>query len=162
MDRFRYESSIAYRRHLIVPWVFSRVNERTLYSYSLLSEFGHQGQFHQTENPANLYSTQVERLIEAAKQHLDRHGDPLAIPDFKGDYFQQRYTYRGNLIIVHEAAGKYFYDHYAPHRLQNIAAPKMFPSATACIQWVKDGLDRNAGTPRSRHQPFDGNKSRGK
>ena len=162
MSTFLYEHSISYRRHLIVPWVFSQVNERRLYSYSLLSEFGHQGQFHQAENPADLYSTQVERLIEAAKQHLDRHADPLSIPDFKGDYFQHRYTYRGNLIIVHAAAGKYFYDHYAPHRLHNIAAPKMFPSEAVCIQWVKEGLDRNTGTQGLSNQLFDENKSRGR
>jgi|GEM_PF-526503 len=163
MGSFSYEHSTSYRGHLIVPWIFSTVNNRTLYSYTLLSEFGHQGQFHQAENPAELYAFQPDRLIEAAKAHLDCHADPFAIPDFaRPDYFKCRYIYRGNLIIVHGATDKYFYDHYPPQGLKNIAAPKLFRSEAACLQWVKEGLDRNAGTQAPGDPASEGNKSSGK
>jgi hypothetical protein len=47
------------------------------------------------------------------------------------------------LIVIHEGAGKYFYDHYKPEELNNVAAPKLFKSESDCISWIKQGLDRS-------------------
>ncbi|HCF29927.1 MAG TPA: hypothetical protein DEV81_22615, partial [Cyanobacteria bacterium UBA11049] len=59
------------------------------------------------------------------------------------DSFKSRYTYRNNLIIILEISGKYFYDHYPPDNLNNIAAPRIFSSEAECINWIKQGLERS-------------------
>ena len=145
MPAFLYEESVSYRRHLIVPWIAMDNIEHPRYSYRLLSEFGHQGQFHQAENPAGYYAPQIEQVICAAKQHLDSYVIGLSLADFYPmDYFRDREVYRHNLIILHQMGDRFFYDHYPPNRLGNIAAPKMFASAADCLSWVKQGLDRHA------------------
>jgi hypothetical protein len=45
------------------------------------------------------------------------------------------------LIIVFKEGGKYFYDHYPPELLNNIAAPKLFTSEYECLNWIQQGLD---------------------
>ena len=138
IDRFLYEKSVAYHECLIIPFIFSCVDGQDIYSYSLLSEQGYTSSLHQTENPAQLYSHEAQGIVAIAKQHLDNQ----TILEGSG-YFQQRYTYNHNLIIIHQAGHKCFYDHYAPTRLVNIAAPKIFSSALDCIEWVKSGLQSN-------------------
>jgi hypothetical protein len=139
--RYLYEKSVSYQGHLIIPFVRSRVNRQPVYSYALLAELGHKGLFDQAENPNQLYSCHLKRVIEIAQKHLE---DFFGVVKSPHDYFQNRYTYRHNLIIVHEEMGKFFYDHYLPKVLKNIAAPKIFESETECIDWVKQGIDRNA------------------
>lgn len=138
MSRFLYEQSVAYQECLIIPFVFSCVDDQNIYSYSLLSEQGYTSYLHQAENPAKLYSNHLANIIAIAKQHLDSQ-----VTLEGSDYFKQRYTYNHNLIIIHQAASKCFYDHYTPEKLINIAAPKIFNSASDCIEWVKLGLQRN-------------------
>ncbi len=147
MNRFLYESSVSHRGYLIIPFGTGSVNDKKIYSYQLLCELGNRGKFHQFENPAELYSSSIEKLIAVAKKHLDQFSDILS----QVDYFQSRYTYRDDLIIIHHEARKYFYDHYKPDSLKNIAAPKIFKSEQECITWVKAGLDRS-GTSHSREQ----------
>ncbi|MEM8677068.1 MAG: hypothetical protein AAGF83_24920 [Cyanobacteria bacterium P01_G01_bin.67] len=137
IKRFLYEKSVAYQECLIIPFVYSAIDGRKIYSYALLSEQGYNSILHQAENPAKLYADETEGIVAIAKQHLDTQ----IILEGTG-YFRQRYTYRHNLIIIHQTAGKYFYDHYAPGNLVNIAAPKIFTSAQDCIEWVKTGLER--------------------
>jgi hypothetical protein len=139
MSRLFYEKSVCYKGHLIIPFVFSRINSQSIYSYKLLSELGRKGKFHKAENPAGIYSSNLDEIISIAIEHLDREGD--AIENF--DLFKIRYTYRDNLIIIAHVSGKYFYDHYPPDALNNIAAPKVFRSELECIKWVKQGLDRS-------------------
>lgn len=135
IDRFLYEKSVAYQECLIIPFVFSCVDGQNIYSYSLLSEQGYTSRLHQAENPAKLYSNRLQEIIEIAKQHLDSQ---VILEGSR--YFRQRYTYNHNLIIIHQEARKCFYDHYAPRKLINIAAPKIFDSPLECIDWVKSGL----------------------
>jgi hypothetical protein len=139
--RWLYEKSISYRGHLIIPFRFMaapRLREQPLYSYVLLSELGDDGRLHQAENPGGLCTDSPEGIGAIAQEYLDNHvaGNP------KTDHFKNRYTYRDSLIIIFEMAGKYFYDHYPPDTLNNIAAPKIFTSEQACIDWVKEGMDR--------------------
>jgi hypothetical protein len=47
------------------------------------------------------------------------------------------------LIIVYQLANKYFYDHYKPENLNNVAAPKIFETEQECINWIKEGLDKS-------------------
>ncbi|NES86832.1 MAG: hypothetical protein F6K10_38875 [Moorea sp. SIO2B7] len=139
MDRFLYEKSVSYKGNLIIPFIFSRIENQSIYSYTLLSEQGYKSQLHQSENPAGLYSNRLDDIINIAKKHLDEN-----LANFSSiDYFKDRYTYKNNLIIVHQEAQKAFYDHYPPKKLTNIAAPKIFTTANDCINWVKAGLDRN-------------------
>lgn len=142
MKRLIYENSVSHRGHLIVPFVFGMADGYSIYSYKLLSDLGHKGKFHKSENPAGIYSGGIASLIEIAKEHLDRHTDVLS----QVDYFKYRYTYRHNLIIIYQQCGKYFYDHYPPDSLRNLAAPKLFLSEQACINWIKQGLDRPQAT----------------
>ncbi|MDJ0570284.1 MAG: hypothetical protein QNJ53_14755 [Pleurocapsa sp. MO_192.B19] len=138
ISRFLYEKSEVYQECLIIPFVFSCVDGQNIYSYSLLLEQGYTSQLHQAENPAKLYSNQLTNIIAIAKQHLDSQ------TILEGsNYFRQRYTYNHNLIIIHQEAGKCFYDHYAPDKLINIAAPKIFNSTSDCINWIKLGLQSN-------------------
>lgn len=139
MSRLLYEKSVSYYGHLIIPFIYGRADEQTIYSYKLLSGLGHKGKFHKSENPVGMYSSSVERIVAIAKEHLDENSDVVS----RDDYFKHRYTYRNNLIIVYEVSGKYFYDHYNPYSLNNIAAPKIFKSEYECIRWIKQGLDRS-------------------
>lgn len=140
MSRLLYEKSVSYKGHLIVPFVFGMADGQSIYSYQLLSELGHKGNFHKADNPAGIYSDSVDSIVGVAKEHLDEYSDVVS----REDYFKGRYTYRDNLIIIHEDAGKYFYDHYNPESLNNIAAPKVFQSEHECVKWIKRGLDRNS------------------
>lgn len=137
--RFLYERSLAYRGYLIVPFVETTLVGESIYSYRLLSTMGQNVRFHRAENPAQQYAGQVEQILAIAQAHLDQKSDI----DHHLDHFQERYVYLDNLILISAIASKYFYDHYPPDRLQNIAAPKIFPSEQACIDWVKQGIDRH-------------------
>lgn len=107
-----------------------------IYSYALLSEQGYNSLLHQAENPAQLYASKLAEILAIAKQHLNQQ-----VIVEGTNYFRQRYTYRHNLIILHQAGDKCYYDHYAANSLVNIAAPKVFVSAAQCIEWVKTGLE---------------------
>jgi hypothetical protein len=74
-----------------------------------------------------------------AREHLKENSDVIS----SLDYFKCRYTYKENLIIIYEELGKYFYDHYKPDNLNNLAAPKLFQSEQDCLSWIKQGLDRS-------------------
>ncbi len=137
-ERFLYEKSVAYQECLIIPFVFRCIDSQNIYSYSLLSEQGYTSILHQAENPARLYSNELQGIVAIAKQHLDSQ-----IILEGSHYFQQRYTYHHNLIVIHQQANKCFYDHYAPNKLVNIAAPKVFSCPSDCIAWVKWGLQRS-------------------
>jgi hypothetical protein len=145
MNRLLYEKSISYRGHLIIPWVFSKLENCLIYSYKLLSEQGRMGNFHKVDNPAGLYSDSIEKAIAVAKEHLDHHADDTS----KKDVFQDRYVYRNHLFIIYEEAGKCFYDHYPPENLNNIAAPKIFTSKVECITWITRELARR--TPETKY-----------
>ena len=137
MSQLLYDKSVSYKGNLIIPFVFTRAEGQSIYSYKLLSELGHKGKFHKSENPVGRYSTTVEGIVAIAKEHLDKNSPAVS----RDDYFKRRYTYRNNLIIVYELSGKYFYDHYKPDSLNNIAAPKIFKSESECICWIKQRLD---------------------
>lgn len=138
MNRLLYEKSVSYKGHLIVPFIMSRFGCETIYSYKLLSEQGHHSHFHQVDNLSGICSNSLENIIRNAKQSLDER-----IDSYLGfDDFRERYIYQDNLIILHHHSGKYFYDHYPPTELKNVAAPKLFGSANDCISWIKQGLDR--------------------
>jgi hypothetical protein len=138
MSSLIYEKSVSYKGHLIIPFVFGMVDDQSIYSYKFLSELGHKGKFHKSENPSGIYSNSVEGTIAIAKEYLDENSEFFS----REDYFKHRYTYRQNLIIIHQEVGKYFYDHYKPDTLNNVAAPKIFKSELECIGWIKQGLDR--------------------
>jgi hypothetical protein len=137
MIRFLYEKSVSYKGHLIIPFVFVLAGGQHIYSYALLSDSGHKGRFHKAENPAGIYSDSLDGIVEIAKEHLYRHCPAAGA----GDNFKSRYTYRDNLIIVCQLAGKFFYDHYKPDSLTNVAAPKLFTTESECLNWIKQGLD---------------------
>ncbi|NJM69536.1 MAG: hypothetical protein HC862_04540 [Scytonema sp. RU_4_4] len=137
MSRLLYENSISYKGYLIIPFVFATIDNHDIYSYKLLSEIAHKNQFHKVENPAKIFGGSLENLIEIAKEHIDQHSDFVS----HRDIFKFRYVYRNNLIIVFREAGKYFYDHYSPDSLNNIAAPKLFSSEYECLRWIKQGMD---------------------
>ena len=105
----------------------------------MLSELGRKGKFHKAGNPAGVCNRQLERIVAIAKAFLDQHSDISC----SSDYFQQRYTYRHNLIVAVHEAGRWFYDHYPPEELTNLAAPKLFKTEVECLTWIKQGLDRN-------------------
>ncbi|MFQ4144200.1 hypothetical protein [Chlorogloeopsis sp. ULAP02] len=137
MSRLLYEYSLSYRGYLIIPFVFGKANNYDIYSYKLLSEIGYQSHFHKAENPAEIYGSSISNILEIAKEHLDNNLEFTS----ESDYFQHRYVYRNNLIIVYQEGGKYFYDHYPPDSLNNIAAPKIFTSEFECLNWIKQGLN---------------------
>jgi hypothetical protein len=139
MTQFLYEHSSAYQGHLIIPYVYQTIAGHCLYSYRLLSERGYKGKFHKAENPSGLYADKILDLVEIAKEHLNQQVE-INVQD---DYFQNRYTYKNTLIIIIQQNQKYFYDHYPATELVNIAAPKIFSTEAACIQWIRQGLDRN-------------------
>ncbi|NEP42818.1 MAG: hypothetical protein F6K35_27775 [Okeania sp. SIO2H7] len=142
MSRFFYEKSVSYKGHLIIPYVLAMVGSESIYSYKLLSELGHKGDFHKTENPTGLFANSFEKIAKIAKDHLDKYSDIAS----RKDYFKSRYTYRQDLIIIYREGDKYFYDHYKANALENVAAPKIFESEYDCINWVKSGLDRHHAT----------------
>ena len=119
IDRFLYEKSVTYQECLIIPFVFSYIEQQNVYSYALLSEQGYASQLHQADNPAQLYSQNLADLIAIAQKHLDNQ-----VILEGSNYFRQRYTYSHNLIVIHQEGGKCYYDHYPPSKLVNIAAPK--------------------------------------
>ncbi|MGH7999008.1 MAG: hypothetical protein ACREPR_06170, partial [Brasilonema sp.] len=137
MSRLLYENSVSYKGYLIILFVFSKIDNYDIYSYKLLSAISHKSQFHKTENPAGIYGCSIENIIDIAKEHIDKYSDFVT----HCDNFKFRYVYRNNLIIVFQEAGKYFYDHYLPDSLNNIAAPKLFSSEYECLRWIKQGMD---------------------
>ena len=139
MNRLLYEQSVAYKGYLIIPFVLHQHEEQSIYSYKLLSQLGRKNQLHKADNPGGIYANKLEMMINMAKKYLDDYADMVS----EDNYFKQRYTYRNDLIIIYEEAGKYFYDHYKPYSLNNVAAPKIFCSEQDCINWVKAGLDRS-------------------
>ncbi|WP_041933392.1 hypothetical protein [Gloeothece verrucosa] len=139
MSRLLYEKSVSYKGNLIIPFLFTITVGELIYSYCLLSEDGDKSPFHKATNPSELYSNNFKDIIDIAKQHLDKNIEKFS----NTDYFKERYTYQNNLIIIHQEGGKCFYDHYPPHELKNIAAPKIFLSAYDCLTWVKKGLNQN-------------------
>lgn len=143
MSRLLYEKSVSYQGHLIIPFIFGTIDHQVIYSYKLLSQLGHKGKLHKLENPAGICSSSIAEIINIAKQYLDGNSD--GINDV--DNFKFRYTYQHNLIIISQVAGKYFYDHYPPENLNNIAAPKIFTTETECIHWIKLGLSRSHSNP---------------
>ena len=141
ISRFLYEKSVLYQTYLIIPFISHRLVGENIYSYSLLAEEGYQNKLHQATNPAKLYSNRLRNIVSIAQEHIDSLSN---INDSKNKslYFYQRYVYQKNLIILHQQAEKCFYDHYPPHELRNIAAPKLFKNSFACLNWVRQGLDR--------------------
>ncbi|MBW4646152.1 MAG: hypothetical protein KME23_24695 [Goleter apudmare HA4340-LM2] len=137
MSRLIYESSVSYKGYLIIPFVFGKADNYEIYSYKLLSETGYKSHFHKSENPAEIYGNSINNIIEIAKEHIDKNAEFVS----KGDGFKSRYIYRNNLIIVFQEGGKYFYDHYPPELLNNIAAPKLFKSEFECLNWIKQGFE---------------------
>ncbi|MBD2607781.1 hypothetical protein H6G81_25435 [Scytonema hofmannii FACHB-248] len=137
MSRLLYESSVSFEGYLIIPFVYGKVDNYEIYSYKLLAEIGQKSQFHKAENPAEIYGNSLSNIIDIAKEHIEKHSDLVS----HGDSFQRRYTFHQNLIIVFQQDDKYFYDHYPPEFLNNIAAPKLFKSEYECLTWIKQGLD---------------------
>ncbi|MBW4615366.1 MAG: hypothetical protein KME21_19235 [Desmonostoc vinosum HA7617-LM4] len=138
MSRLLYESSVSYKGYLIIPFVFGKADNYEIYSYKLLSAMGQKSQFHKAENPAEIYGSSPSNIIDIAKEHIDKYADFV----IEGDNFKSRYIYHNNLIVVFQENGKYFYDHYPPELLNNIAAPKLFKSEYECLNWIKQGLDK--------------------
>lgn len=136
MVRLLYEYSATYRGYLIIPFVGGSIAGEEIYSYTLLSELGHRGEFHKAKNPSENFSNTIEGILKVAREHLTQY----TTIDRETDYFKHRYTYRNNLIIVLRQAGKVFYDHYSPSELTNIAAPKIFKSESDCLTWIQQGL----------------------
>ena len=141
--RFIYENSVSYQGYLIIPYILANAEYHPIYSYKLLSELGHKGNFHQGENPTGFYTNSVDKIIKVAQSHLYENSDVAS----ENDYFKLRYIYCNDLIIIHQEADKFFYDHYQPQSLTNIAAPKVFQSEYKCINWVKAGIDQSKRNP---------------
>ncbi len=146
MTRLIYESSLSYKGFLVIPFVFGKADNYEIYSYKLLAEAGYKSQLHKVENPAGIYGSGIDNIIDIAKEHLDKHADFVS----HSDYFKTRYVYKNNLIVIYQEEDKYFYDHYPQDSLNNIAAPKIFSSAYECIAWIKQGLDASYVRPRVR------------
>ncbi|MBD6616013.1 hypothetical protein FNW02_09275 [Komarekiella sp. 'clone 1'] len=146
MSRLLHEKSVSYKGYLIIPFIFAKADNYEIYSYRLLAEIGQKSQFHKAENPAGIYGCSISNIVDIAKEHIDKHLEFNS----QRDNFQFRYIYRNNLIIVFEEAGKYFYDHYPPELLNNIAAPKLFTSEYECLSWIKQGLDGRYTRQRTR------------
>jgi hypothetical protein len=140
MSRLLYESSVSYKGYLIIPFVFGKADNYEIYSYKLLAEIGRKSKFHKTENPAEIYGSSISNIIDIAKEHIDEQCEFVS----SRDSFKSRYIFRNNLIVIYQEEGKYFYDHYPPELLNNIAAPKLFNSEYECLSWIKQGLVYNA------------------
>ena len=141
ISRFLYEDSVSYQSYLIIPFIAYRIDGKDIYSYALVAEQGYQNKLHLETNPATLYSSYLDHIINIAQEHLESLEELNNLHDSL--YFYQRYVYNKNLIILHQQAGKCYYDHYPPDELRNIAAPKLFQSPFECLSWVKQGLDRS-------------------
>ncbi|MGA7935242.1 MAG: hypothetical protein WCA35_16960 [Kovacikia sp.] len=148
--RLLYEQSVSYRGYLIIPFCLGTVGGETIYSYKLLSELGHRGKFHKAENPWGRCVSVTEQeaydtssMTDIAKDFLDENSDIRS----DSGYFNHRYTYRNHLIITIQEAGKWFYDHYPPEELNNIAAPKIFNTEHECLEWIQRGLSHNYPNP---------------
>jgi hypothetical protein len=139
VNRLLYEHSSICKGYLIIPFIYGGADQQTIYSYLLLSEQGHKGKFNKVENPAGLYSDQLDTILKIAQEHLAQASDI----EQSSDYFKHRYIYQHHLIIVVQESGKYFYDHYPPQELNNIAAPKLFHTEHDCLTWIQQGLKRN-------------------
>jgi hypothetical protein len=137
MSHLLYENSVSYKGYLIIPFVFGKADQYEIYSYKLLSEVGRKSQFHKADNPAKIYGNSTSNIVEIAREHIDQNADFVS----QRDIFQSRYVYRKNLIILFHENDKYFYDHYPPELLNNIAAPRLFKSEYECLKWIKQGLD---------------------
>ncbi|NWF62612.1 MAG: hypothetical protein HXY43_26105 [Fischerella sp.] len=137
MGHLLYKNSLSYKGYLIIPFVFGKADTYEIYSYKLLSEIGRKSRFHKAENPAQMYGSSISNVLDIAKEHIDKNLEFVS----QGDSFKYRYVYRNNLIIVYRESGKYFYDHYPPDSLNNIAAPRVFTSEYECLNWIKQGLD---------------------
>ena len=146
MSRLLYESSVSFKGYLIIPFVFGKADNWEIYSYKLLSEIGNKSPFHKAENPAEIYGNSLNNIIEIAKEHIDNHLKFVS----HGDSFKNRYTYNQNLIIVFQEGDRYFYDHYPPELLNNIAAPKLFKSEYECLTWIQHGLNKRHTRQRVR------------
>jgi hypothetical protein len=136
--RYLYEKLAFHDGYLVIPFKCGMISGADLYSYQLLCAFERQGNFNLEVNPTEEYSASVERVMAIAQTFLSYHSDLTA----DTYYIQQRYVYQGNLILISQIAGKYFYDHYPPDRLTNLAAPRLFETEADCIAWVKQGIDR--------------------
>jgi len=137
MSQLLYERSISHRGYLVIPFIFTKIDGETIYSYQLLSAIGRNGKFHKAENPTGLCDRTVDGITAIGKEFLDKHSDLQS----DSGYFKHRYTYRHHLIITIHESNQWFYDHYPPDELRNIAAPKLFSSEDECLTWVKQGLD---------------------
>lgn len=146
MSRLLHERSVSYKGYLIIPFIFGKADNYEIYSYRLLAEIGQKSQFHKAENPARIYGSSISNIVDIAKEHIDKNLEFSS----QRDNFKSRYIYRNNLIIVFQEAGKYFYDHYPPELLNNIAAPKLFTSEYECLSWIKQGLDGRYARQRAR------------
>ncbi len=138
MKNLLYEQSVSYKGYLIIPFIFGKADNYEIYSYKLLSQLGSKSKYHKAENPAKIYGSSIENIINIAKEHIDNNSDFISD---NNDVFKHRYVFRNNLIIVSQEAGKYYYDHYLPDSLNNIAAPKLFNSEYECWCWVKQGIN---------------------
>jgi hypothetical protein len=138
MNRLLYEKSVSYKGYLIIPFILGRIGCETIYSYKLLSEQGHRNDLHQSDNLSGVCGSSPEAILKIARKSLDEK-----IKNYMGlDQFRDRYIYQNNMIVLHHQSGKYFYDHYPPAELKNIAAPKLFVCESDCLSWIKQGLDR--------------------
>jgi hypothetical protein len=136
--RYLYEKLALHYGYLVIPFQCGTISGADLYSYQLLCAFERQGRFNREVNPTEEYSASVERVVAIAQTFLATHSDlPAAI-----NYVQERYVYQGNLILISQIAGQYFYDHYPPDTLTNLAAPRLFETEADCIAWVKQGIDQ--------------------
>lgn len=136
--RYLYEKLVLHYGYLVIPFQCGAIAGSDLYSYQLLCAFERHGCFHRAINPTEEYAGSVERMMAIAQAFLSAHSDLKAtLPSH-----QQRYVYQGHLVLISEIAGKYFYDHYPPQSLNNLAAPKLFETEERCISWVKQGIDR--------------------
>ncbi|CCQ51318.1 MULTISPECIES: hypothetical protein [Crocosphaera] len=138
MNRFFYEKSSSYQGYLIIPFLLAKLSGEFIYSYSLLSSQGYDDEFHKAKNPAGICSTTLTGMIEIAQEHLNQYSVNLK----EDDYFEQRYTYQGTLIIIHRQGKRCSYEHYPSHELRNIAAPTLFLNPDSCIDWIKKRLAR--------------------
>lgn len=145
MNRLLYEKSISHCGYLIIPFAYRSIEKPIVYSYTLLSDRGWKGKFHNVENPAGLYGDSIEAAIAVAREHLYLHSDSHPTED----PFKERYIYRNHLFILYEQGGKCFYDHYPPETLKNLAAPKIFSSKVECIRWITEELTRRTPQPNS-------------
>lgn len=138
MNRLLYENSVAYQGHLIIPFLYSNIDGQNFYSYHLLSELGCKGKLHKAENPAGIYASSINDIIDIAKAHLEENSD---IPQ-TWEIFKERYTCRHNLIIIYRMNNRFFYERYPPEELRNIADLKLFESQVECRKWIEEELDR--------------------